>query len=55
MKALSLAKVMGNLAQAKTGGTQDPICIQEKFCNKFEFVPLCFHRCDSLKKMIIVK
>ena len=49
-----LGDVVGNLAQAKTGSTQDPFCI-EKFCNEFEFVPLWFHRCDSLKKMIIVK
>ena len=38
VSALRLAKVLGNLAQAKTGSTQDPICI-EKFCNEFEFVP----------------
>ena len=27
VNALRLAKVLGNLAQAKTGSTQDPICI----------------------------
>ena len=47
-----LGKVVGNLAQAKTGSTQDP-CVLIMFCN--EFVPLCFHRCDSLKKILIVK
>ena len=28
-----LGNVLGNLAQAKTGSTQDPFCIKEKFCN----------------------
>ena len=48
-----LGKVVGNLAQAKTGSTQDPFCIKEKFCNVF--APLCYHHCDSLKKILIVK
>ena len=47
-----LGKVVGNLAQAKTGSTQDPFCIK-MFCNVF--VPLGFHHCDSLKKILIVK
>ena len=53
VSALRLAKVLGNLAQAKTGSTQDPFCIKGKFCNVF--VPLCYHHCDSLKKILIVK
>ena len=47
-----LGKVVGNLAQAKTGSTQDPFVLN-MFCN--EFVPLRFHPCDSLKKILIVK
>ena len=48
-----LGKVVGNLVQAKTGSTQDPFVLKMLFCN--ECVPLCFHRCDSLKKILIVK
>ena len=47
-----LGKVVGNLAQAKTGSTQDPLVLK-LFCN--EFVPLCFNRCDKLRKILVVK
>ena len=50
-----LGKVVGNLAQAKTGSTlahRTPFALK-MFCNEFD--PLCFHRCDSLKKILLVK